>query len=373
MAGEDGGWLGRFFARRGPIVPVIRLSGLIGVGIDDRSVDSVSDYAGKMAPGASALLVTDARGFDRLKPELGKLGSVGVQASPVITPPGRNGYGAYRLERKATGADIGPASSVAFGRGGLATYAASGIVATHGDASEVRQSGDGSDARQAAPKPAVPIERFASSLVNPRGLAFRADGNLFVALAGNGGPETVDVGREKPHHYGRSGQVYRINANGDKFSMAKNLPSIVTAVNEECGPSAIAFVGDRAYILLASGGWEIGDPAYHSGVYELLSDGSLKQIWDMTAHVLANPGKARREDPRADVPAGMAYGMAALDGKLYVTDANQEQLFEVDPTTGAARRSTGWCPSTTPTRSISASATSTRTWCWRGAIPTPTA
>jgi sugar lactone lactonase YvrE len=58
----------------------------------------------------------------------------------------------------------------------------------------------------------------------------------------------------------------------------------------------------------------------------------------MTAHVLANPAKARREDPRADVPAGMAYGMAAMDGKLYVTDANQEQLFEVDPSNGAVRQ-----------------------------------
>ena len=58
----------------------------------------------------------------------------------------------------------------------------------------------------------------------------------------------------------------------------------------------------------------------------------------MTAHVLEHPAKARREDPRADVPGGMAYGMAALDGKLYVTDANQEQVFEVDPATGSARQ-----------------------------------
>jgi streptogramin lyase len=120
--------------------------------------------------------------------------------------------------------------------------------------------------------------------------------------------------------------------------MARNLPSIVTAVNEECGPSAVAFIEDRTFFLLASGGWEIGDPAYHSGIYELLSDGSMTFIWDMTAHVLANPARARREDPRADVPAGMAYGMAAAGGKLYVTDANQEQLFEVDPNTGAARQ-----------------------------------
>ena len=133
------------------------------------------------------------------------------------------------------------------------------------------------------------------------------------------------------------GQLIRITPTGDKFLMARDLPSIVTAVNEECGPSAVAFVDDRAYLLLASGGWEIGDPAYHSGVFELQPDGALKLIWDMTAHVLEHPSKARREDPRADVPAGMAYGMAALDGKLYVTDANQEQVFEVDPASGSAR------------------------------------
>jgi 4-amino-4-deoxy-L-arabinose transferase-like glycosyltransferase/glucose/arabinose dehydrogenase len=323
---------------------------LAGVGIDDRSVDSVSDYAGKMDGGTSALLVTDAGGFARLAKELEGLKPAGIASSTVVTPPGRDGYGAYRLERGTGGEDRGSrdevlavggsgglrASNLAAGRTGLAVYAApppppEPAVAQADDPAGVRQAGASIEA-------SVPVERFASSLVNPRGLAFREDGSLFVALAGTGGPNTVDVGREKPHHYGRTGQLIRISTNGDKFSMAKNLPSIVTAVNEECGPSAVAFIEDRAYLLMASGGWEIGDPAFHSGVYQLQSDGSLRLIWDMTKHVLENPARARREDPRADVPAGMAYGMAAMDGKLYVTDANQEQLFEVDPQTGSARQ-----------------------------------
>jgi glucose/arabinose dehydrogenase len=216
------------------------------------------------------------------------------------------------------------------GRTGLAVYAAL--------SAEPVAAEDPTTARQTGQKPSIPVDRFASSLVNPRGLAFRSDGSLFVALAGSGGENVIDVGREKPHHYGHTGQVQRISPTGDKFLMAKNLPSILTAVNEECGPSAIAFIDDRTYLLMASGGWEIGDPAFHSGVYELLSDGSLRQVWDMTAHVLANPARARREDPRADVPAGMAYGMTAMGVKLYVTDANQVQLFEVDPATGAARQ-----------------------------------
>ena len=53
---------------------------LAGVGIDDRSIDSVSDYAGKMTPGSSALLVTDARGFETLGPELDRLAAAGIKA-----------------------------------------------------------------------------------------------------------------------------------------------------------------------------------------------------------------------------------------------------------------------------------------------------
>jgi hypothetical protein len=319
---------------------------LAGVGIDDRSIDSVSDYAGKMAPGGTALLVTNARGFETQKAEIDKLRPVGIQAQAVVTPPGSDGYGAYRLERAgrvgaandglltAEAGLVPPAFSASLGRTGLNVYAAPALTL----ADQAGTSDDPVSVQQAAAKPAIPVTTFAGSLVNPRGLAFRSDGSLFVALAGNGGPATVDVGREKPHHYGRTGQVIRVTPTGDKFLMAKDLPSIVTAVNEECGPSAIAFIDDKTYVLMASGGWEIGDPAFHSGVYELLPNGSLRQVWDMTTHVLANPARARREDPRADVPAGMAYGMTALDGKLYVTDANQEQLFEVDPTTGAARQ-----------------------------------
>ena len=307
---------------------------LTGVGIDDRSVDSVSDYARKMNLGSSALLVTDARGFESQAKELERLGPAGIQSRVVVSPPDRDGYGAYRLERSAVGegSGVGVVSSVSLGRTGLSVYAAL-------SAEPALAADDPSAARQAGPKSSLPLEQFASSLVNPRGLAFRKDGSLFVALAGNGGPDSMVVDAErKPQRYGRTGEVIRITPTGDKLLMARNLPSIVTAVNEECGPSAIAFIEDRTYLLMASGGWEIGDPAFHSGVYELLSDGSLKQVWDMTSHVLANPARARREDPRADVPAGMAYGMAAMGGKLYVTDANQEQLFEVDPATGAARQ-----------------------------------
>jgi glucose/arabinose dehydrogenase len=307
-----------------------------------------------MSPGSSALLIADAGRFAGLGAELERLRGIGLQSSVVVRPAAADQYGAYRLERTAGAANLtAPGRSTAFawsatfGRGGLGVYAAmpgpsaADRARSHTDVGEqFAAPEEPSSTRQANPKTTLPLEVFATSLVNPRGLAFRQDGSLFLALAGTGGPNQVDVGREKPHHYGKTGQLLRISPTGDKFVMARDLPSIVTAVNEECGPSAVAFVDDRAYLLLASGGWEIGDPAFHSGVFELQPNGGLKLVWDMTAHVLENPAKARREDPRADVPGGMAYGMTALDGKLYVTDANQEQVFEVDPTSGSARQVT---------------------------------
>jgi 4-amino-4-deoxy-L-arabinose transferase-like glycosyltransferase/glucose/arabinose dehydrogenase len=322
---------------------------LAGLGVEERSFDSVIDYAAKMPTRSSTLLVTNERGLGAIRQAEGRLRALGVSQETAVSAPTASDFLVLRLERAArTGQqpnprDAVPAFSAALGRGGLATYSrperASDAAQSHTGSGEVIAAADGAtDLRQATDKAAVPVETFATGLVNPRGMAFRSDRSLLVALAGTGGAETVDVGRDKPHRYGRTGQILRLAPNADKFLMARNLPSIVTAVNEECGPSAIALIGEKTYYLLASGGWEIGDQSFHSGVYELLDDGSSRLVWDMTAHVLANPAKARREDPRADVPAGMAYGMAASDGKLYVTDANQEQLFEVDPTDGSARQ-----------------------------------
>jgi len=313
---------------------------LIGAGMDAPSVDNVLDYGRKMGRGSSALLVMDSDSFDGFADDSTRLRGVGVDAQPVVTPSGPDGFGAYRLERQSTAAWSAPA-----GPRGFSTYSADlPLSRSAGEGDGGRElsvpTDDPTAAQQTAAKvtSTVPVEQFVTGLQNPRGLAFRSDGSLFVALAGFGGPNEIDVGRDKPHRYGRTGQIVRITPDGGKFLMAKDLPSIVTAVNEECGPSAIAFIDDKTYFLSASGGWEIGDPAYHSGIYELLSDGSTRQVWDMTAYVLAHPARARREDPRADVPAGMAYGMTAMGGKLYVTDANQEQLFEVDPASGEARQ-----------------------------------
>ena len=104
---------------------------LAGVGIDDRSTDSVFDYGSAMAPGSSALLITHAEGFERLKPEIGRLAARDVRATPGHRGPGegrlrrvppRTGRARGRRRRRP-GWQRSPPSSAAFGRSGLSTYA----------------------------------------------------------------------------------------------------------------------------------------------------------------------------------------------------------------------------------------------------------
>src|SRR5438045_929098 len=76
----------------------------------------------------------------------------------------------------------------------------------------------------AEPTGSVPIEVFAGGLVNPRGLVFGPDGSLYVAEAGTGGAQLVELGREKPHAVGRSGRISRIAASGERTTVVDNLP-----------------------------------------------------------------------------------------------------------------------------------------------------
>jgi glucose/arabinose dehydrogenase len=187
------------------------------------------------------------------------------------------------------------------------------------------------------PSPRPKVEVFASGLVRPRGLAFGPDGSLYVAEAGLGGERQIDLGLEKPHTLGFSGRVSRISSAGERTTVVDGLPSTVTAEGDPVGPTGVAFLGDQLYLLTASGGGEVGDPAFHNAVERIAADGRREQILDYSAYLRDVPTRARREDPRADVPMGMPYGMTALDGRLYTTDGNQEVVLEVEPT-GAVRR-----------------------------------
>lgn len=180
------------------------------------------------------------------------------------------------------------------------------------------------------------LEVFATGLDHPRGLAFGPDGNLYVAEAGRGGERQVEIGEKQPLAAGHNGRISRIAPDGTRSTLVDGLPSIVTAFNEEVGPSGLAFVDADLYVLTASGGWDIGDPAYHNAIYHVGQDGSLARIFDYSQYFIDHVSSARLLDPRANVPFGMPHGLASLNGRLYTTDGNQERVLEVT-TDGQAR------------------------------------
>jgi glucose/arabinose dehydrogenase len=182
-----------------------------------------------------------------------------------------------------------------------------------------------------------PLEVVASGLIKPRGLTFGPDGTLYVAEAGNGGSQLVDLGWIRPHAIGRSGRLTRVGPDGSQSTLADGLPAIITATLAPVGPAAVAVLEGQLYLLTASGGWEFGDPEFHNGVFRVDPDGTLHRILDYSAYMLEHPTRSRLEDPRADVPLGMPYGLTALGGRLYATDANQEQVLAITPSGEATR------------------------------------
>lgn len=190
--------------------------------------------------------------------------------------------------------------------------------------------------RRARPTPtATPLASgftvIASGLVNPRGLAFGPDGTLYVAEGGQGGPREIDLGRKRSHFIGNSGRISAIAPGQPARPFAENLPAIITAPGEEVGPAGLAFLNGSLYLLTASGGWDVGDPAFNSGVFRVSPAGELSRIFDLTRFNVSDPPLSRRKDSRADVPGGMPYGMTSMDGALYTTDGNHEVVLRLTP------------------------------------------
>ncbi|MFN8526501.1 MAG: ScyD/ScyE family protein [Chloroflexota bacterium] len=169
-------------------------------------------------------------------------------------------------------------------------------------------------------------------LANPRGLALARDGTLFVAEAGTGGHDRV-VGEpdKRRYHVGLTGRVSRISPNGERSTFADGFVSAFTNHDDDIGPTGVAIVGDELFVLTAAGGWSWGDKSADNAIWRLDPSGNRARVFDYQRYCTEEPSLARRQDPRADVPGGMPFGMAARGATLFTTDGNHEFVMALEP------------------------------------------
>jgi glucose/arabinose dehydrogenase len=170
----------------------------------------------------------------------------------------------------------------------------------------------------------------ASGLTNPRGVAWTADGTLYVAQAGNGGPmpgTPVAPPPVGPVSGGPSASVVRIE-NGCPVLVAGDLPSVVTALGDVLGAEDLAILGGHLYASVDGGGEAHGNAAQPSGVYRILDDGTSELVADLSAWVRANPVAQLPPDFDPDA-AGFTLIADEATGTLWVGDPNSGQVLNV--------------------------------------------
>ena len=187
------------------------------------------------------------------------------------------------------------------------------------------------------PSDAAPTRTtVASGLLNPRGIAFSKDGQLYVAEAGRpeGTTSTVGMCQQDPmvSQSGRAGRISRI-VGGSAVPVVTGLPSSHHADGTTFGIADIAFVGPKLYGLLNAGCGH-GVPDVPASVIAV--DGSS---WSVVADLGAFRHAVPVAGPGGDVePDGDWFSMIAVGGVLYAVDANCGQLVSVKPNSGKIDR-----------------------------------
>jgi sugar lactone lactonase YvrE len=199
-------------------------------------------------------------------------------------------------------------------------------------------------AQPPAPSPNVTV--VATGLLNPRGLKFGPDGQLYVAEGGAGGNlSTAGICEQViapvgPYTGGYTSRISRINVgNGQRTTVVDGLPSSQTSPalgSLVSGVADVAFVGNTLYAVLSGAGCSHGLAGTSNGVIRVNENGTWTLIADLSAfqkaHPVANP------EPDDFEPDGTWYSMISARGLLYAVEPNHGELDEISPATGAVTR-----------------------------------
>ncbi len=166
-------------------------------------------------------------------------------------------------------------------------------------------------------------------LHNPRGLAFGANGQLYVAEAGVGAG-TIDEG------IGYTGSIDEINNPGSahpSFRIVKSgLASHGSLEGETEGIDGISTQGNTIYGIMAESQDATGVAAFGK-LLQVTPDGTTNEVANVGSVDYAWTGSVigTDYDPGDQYPDANPYGVLALAGTRYVTDAGANTLNEVRP------------------------------------------
>ncbi len=178
-------------------------------------------------------------------------------------------------------------------------------------------------ATEAAPAPAeTPVSTagvtiVASGLHSPRGMAWTADGTLYVAQSGTGQTATST---------GAAASIVRIDG-GCPSQLAAGLPSTEDPYKDVMGPQDIALLAGKLYVVEASTSpLAEMDPKTPNGIYEVQANGTPRLVADLTSWILANPTAYTPGDANA---RGEPYKILPGDGFLWVLESNRGEVLKV--------------------------------------------
>lgn len=178
---------------------------------------------------------------------------------------------------------------------------------------------------------------FATGLNNPRGLTFGPDGNLYVSEAGLGGTNstvgqcTQVVPPVGPYTGGMTARISKISPAGVRTTVIDNLPSAQTSPalgSDKEGVAAVAFIDNTLYALLVGGGCSHGNAKVPNGIYRVdRNQGTWTLVANLSQFVQTHP--VVNPDVDDFEPDGDWYGMVAVRGALYATEANHQEVDRI--------------------------------------------